>query len=340
MIVRSHRQSSCHLLVTHHGSIVPAIATKIFFAAVLGVIAKVINDGYFGEKVDSGTTFSFSPFTALGVAISLFLGFHNNASYARWWEARQLWGTQIIAVRNLIRFLLGSLGSTGTTEHDTSKTGDEDCDVEAGRSANDESFANDWREKIILLAMAQTHAVRAQLRPVCLSDTPRTALEDRDRFLDASDRLIVCSAPNPANAILFHASKILGQSDLTEYSRIHASTLIDRLCEIQASLERLHNTSLPLAYSLLVHRTAFFFVVLAPFAMASSMGWWTPLFSAILAYTFFGLDELARHIQEPFRDEPHCLAMSAMCRAVEIDVCHGLRRDIPPPLKPINFVLM
>ena len=32
-------------------------------------------------------------------AISLFLGFRNNASYSRWWEARKQWGKQLITVR-------------------------------------------------------------------------------------------------------------------------------------------------------------------------------------------------------------------------------------------------
>ena len=342
MIVKTSRQTTFHLLLSMQGSIIPAIAHKILFATILGVIAKFVYDGKFGDDVEAAMTFSFSPFTALGVAISLFLGFHNNASYGRWWEARQIWGTQVVAMRNMIRFFLGVLDVSDddiniTEEVDKSAI---DGDVEEAVSSEDESMARNWREKIILLAVAQTHALRSQLRPSCKSDTPLTALQDRNRFLDASDLIIVDNAPNPGNAILLHASRILGRSPLTEYNMIQGIFLIDQLAEIQAKCERIHNTSLPFAYSLLVHRTAFFYVVLAPFAMVDTMGWWTPLFTAILAYTFFGFDELARQIQEPFQDEPHCLALSAMCRSVEIDVCEALKRKIPYPLEPINSVLM
>jgi ion channel-forming bestrophin family protein len=337
MIVKTHRQTSFHLLITMQGSVIPAIAPKILLAATLGVVAQLVNNGQLGET-DDISNFSFSPFTALGVAISLFLGFHNNASYSRWWEARQLWGAQIIAVRNLIRFLLGSLESGDETSVNNIEETVEG-DLEGG--VNDgESSAKDWREKVILLTVAQTHALRSQLRPSCKADVPRSALDDRNRFLGATDRILIEKAPNPANAILLYATKILGKAPLTEYNRVHASVLIDRFCEIQTACERIHNTSLPLAYSLLVHRTAFLFVILAPFGMTTTMGWWTPLFTAILAYTFFGLDELARQIQEPFRDEPHCLALSAMCRTVEIDVFHALGREIPPPLQPVDLVLM
>jgi len=52
------------------------------------------------------------------------------------------------------------------------------------------------------------------------------------------------------------------------------------------------------------------------------------------------LQTVARQIQEPFLDEPQCLALSAMCRAVEIDVCEALGREIPPKLQPTKSVLM
>lgn len=100
------------------------------------------------------------------------------------------------------------------------------------------------------------------------------------------------SSPNPASAILLRAATILGEdSELPEYSLIHASKIIDRLGDIQTGCERIQNTTIPFAYSLLVHRTTTFYILLAPFALVESMGWWTPLFAAILGYTFFGLDE-------------------------------------------------
>lgn len=280
------------------------------------MVAQLIRD----EKAQQYVEFSFTPFTALGVAISLFLGFHNNASYGRWWEARTLWGTQIIAVRNLSRFLIGSL-----------------MNFEQGEG-------KDWRHEIMALCIAQTHALRYQLRQNCAMDTV-SAYEDRNRFLTVEQRKIVDQKINPADAILTFMATIVGQqyrdATIDSYTMIQLSQLIDRICEIQTSCERIHNTSLPLAYSLLVHRTTFLYVILAPFAIVDSMGWYTPVFTAILAYTFFGLDELARQIQEPFRDEPHCLALSAMSRTVERDISNmmGLL-DIPPPLQPHRSVLM
>ena len=64
----------------------PAITPVILFSAAMGVLAKIVYDNHLGDAWREAMEFSFLPFTALGVAISLFLGFHNNASYGRWWE--------------------------------------------------------------------------------------------------------------------------------------------------------------------------------------------------------------------------------------------------------------
>lgn len=234
-----------------------------------------------------------------------------------------MWGTQIISVRNLIRFLGGSLGCIAK--------GDFEVDKEKP------ICTRDWGARIIMLAMAHTHALRAQLRPFCKFDASITALHDRDRFLTEEERESICRSRNPANAILELAGTIVGaeykNSSIDSHVMVQLSQLLDRLCAIQTGCERIHNTSMPVAYSLLVHRTAFLYVILAPFAMVQVMGWWTPVFTAVIAYTFFGLDELARQLQEPFRDEPHCLALSAMCRTIEIDVSEALGMEVPHYMK-------
>ncbi len=138
-----------------------------------------------------------------------------------------------------------------------------------------------WRQNIVRLSCAHTHSCRHQLRPHCKMDgTINTALRDRNRFLTQSEQRKLLNCRNPANSILFMASKILGsahKSKLIEtYSMIHVQTTIDKLCEIQTACERIHNTSLPLAYSLLVHRTSVLYVLLVPFAIVENVGWWTP----------------------------------------------------------------
>ncbi|MEY8839292.1 bestrophin family protein, partial [Cribrihabitans sp. XS_ASV171] len=44
-----------------------------------------------------------APFAVFGIALSLFLGFRNNAAYDRWWEGRKLWGQLVADMRSLTR---------------------------------------------------------------------------------------------------------------------------------------------------------------------------------------------------------------------------------------------
>ena len=68
--------------------------------------------------------------------------------------------------------------------------------------------------------------------------------------------------------------------------------------------------------------------------MVAVLGWWTPLFNAGLAYTFFGLDEVARQCEQPFGDEPQCLGLAALCRTIEISVAEALEEPAPEPFQP------
>jgi len=56
-----------------------------------------------------GIHLTVAPFSILGVAIAIFLGFRNNACYARYVEARQLWGQLMIASRSLFREVKNTL---------------------------------------------------------------------------------------------------------------------------------------------------------------------------------------------------------------------------------------
>ena len=65
------------------GSIVPAILPQVIFAAIWGAAAAFLRSLPDDSRWDQDTRYNFTPFTALGVAISLFLGFRNNACYDR-----------------------------------------------------------------------------------------------------------------------------------------------------------------------------------------------------------------------------------------------------------------
>ena len=154
------------------GSIVPEILPQILFAAMTGLLAALVHDEKVTGSSDAWITFDFSPFTALGVAISLFLGFRNNACYDRWWEARKLLGTQLPHIRNLSRILL----------------------VVDRESA--------YRRHIVKLCVAHLHALHAQLRK------EEAAILECHKYLNQEEISHVETLTNKAEGLLTMAGQV------------------------------------------------------------------------------------------------------------------------------------
>ena len=116
---------------------------------------------------------------------------------------------------------------------------------------------------------------------------------------------------------------------------------LDQLTAIQGACERIRHTALPFAYTLLLHRTAHLFCALLPFGVVHTLGYATPLLTALVAYTFFGLDALGDELEEPFGTAQNDLPLDAMTRNIEIDLAEYRGLEVrPEPLRPVNFVLM
>ena len=86
-------------------------------------------------------------------------------------------------------------------------------------------------------------------------------------------------------------------------------------------------------------RTAYLYCLLIPLALLDSAGWLTPLFTAIVAYVFFGLAEVTEELADPFGETVNGLPLDAMCRTVEISLSPHLDLDPPPPLAAQNYIL-
>ena len=129
------------------------------------------------------------------------------------------------------------------------------------------------------------------------------------------------------------AGKIDGFGAMTLSSRLLSLT------QAQCGCERIATTPLPYVYSLLVFRTTWLFVLLLPLALIEPAGWLTPLFTVIVAYTFFGLAEVTEELAHPFGTTANALPLDAICRTAETSLAPFLNEVPPPPLLPHNFRL-
>ncbi|TDL30330.1 hypothetical protein E2R51_19045 [Jeotgalibacillus sp. S-D1] len=307
MIVKQ-KPNALKLFFTLRGSILPKIYPQIFLTILLSTLIAGIQywfPGFF-------SSYSTAPFTFLGVALSLFLGFRNNASYQRWWEARGQWGQLVVDARSLARQVLSFM----------------DEETETGRQT---------QRRMIHLTIAFTHALRHRLR-----DTE--PWQDVDRFVEPEHHLSMRQAQNLPEYLLRLMGKKVGYSRrerlLSEFLVQNMDERLTSMTVVLAACERIHYTPLPFAYTLLVHRTTYLYCFMLPFGLVSSLGWATPFVCAVIAYTFFGLDALSEELESPFGLAANNLPLSALSRTIEINLLEALgETDLPPDIKSKNGYL-
>ncbi len=295
MIVRD-RPHWRELAFAIRGSIVPAIAPRIALLMLFSAAMVLLE-----QRFDNFPEIDAIGFTVFGIALSLFLGFRNNAAYDRWWEARQLWGGLLADLRSFAR--------------------------EAQLFIADEAR---WCS-VIRLSLAFIHLHRANLRQ--LRDDPRArelggALADAPHPPDAALDRIAAELGEARDAGVLDG---FGAEALQE--RLASIALQ------QAGCERIATTPLPYVYSLLIYRTTYLYCLLLPLALAGPAGWLTPLFVGVVAYVFLGLAEVTEDLSQPFGTTPNALPLDAICRAAEISLAPHLGEEPPAPLEAKDFYL-
>ncbi len=304
MIVRK-RPGPLGLIFTLRGSILPRIFGRLVVVTLLATLLTAADLGW--PQIFPQIT--ALPFTFMGLALSIFLGFRTNTCYARWWEARGLWGRLEMAARSLARDM-------------------------------DALFPDDTalRQRVVRRLVGFTLGLAAQLR----QGQAATALAP---WLPEAEAAAAPALRNPLQATLRAIARELAearrQGRIGEPLYAQLETQLGVLTEAQTGCERIRNTPTPFAYWLLLNRTAWLFCLLLPFGYVGALGLATPAVVAILAYTFFGLDELSDELEEPFGTAVNDLPIDALARLVQIDLLESLgETDLPQPLKPVRDLLL
>jgi len=298
MIVRPHQHWFLRLF-DWHGSVLSNIVFRLSLNLLMSLIA------IFGYQWYStfGIHLTTAPFSLVGVSIAIFLGFRNNASYARFLEARTLWGSLHITQRSLLR------------------------QIKSMRGVSEEQV----REFTGLL-LAFCWCLKHRLRKTDVQ-------ADLQRLLPANWHSAVLHHPMPTSQILVCLSEWLAlRRDEGLVSDIVWQSIDENLNQLSAILggcDRIASTPIPFAYSLILHRTVYLFCTLLPFALVADLHLMTPLVSMFISYTFLSLEALAEELEHPFGTAPNHLPLDALCVTIERNL-KAMNGDmpLPEPLQP------
>ena len=310
MIVKKPRTWLRMLFSVHGTSLtrtLPRILLFTGFSLVITVLEVLLHIDTYSLTV--------TPFALIGVALSIFLGFRNNAAYDRYWEGRKLWGSLVNVSRSFARQTTTFVFAEG---------------------ADDE--LTDFHCEIVYRTIAYVHSLRHHLRDSSPYDDLKLFLPEDDlRNLDAQKNV-------PLFILRRIGERIRWAWQQGWIDRFHLSILEDsltRMTDIQGACERIKNTPIPYAYTILIHRIVAFYCLTLPFGIFTTVGVLTPVVVFSVSHAFLGLEEIGDEIEDPFGTAPEQLPLAALCRTIEVNLRQHLDESpVPELLQPVDDVLV
>ncbi|WFB66823.1 bestrophin family ion channel [Chryseobacterium sp. WX] len=276
------------MLFIWRGSVLKKIIVQLFIITLFSLAIYFFKGRIFDYKVHLNPTI----FTLIGLALAIFMGFCNSASYDRFWEGRKLWGLLVIETRSLTRQILFLVNDSSPE-------------------------AKEEKERMIKLISAFSWSLNFQLRD-------KSGTEHLERLLSPEQLQQVKNKKFIPNIILgFIADWLNEQNKKGNIDTIVMTSMdhqLNQFSTISGGCERIYNTPLPFAYSVLLHRTVYLYCFWLPFGLVDTLGWMMPLIVLLISYTFIALDAIIQEIGEPFGEEENDLALNSICRTIEFSI--------------------
>ncbi|MGH1348153.1 MAG: bestrophin family protein [Nannocystales bacterium] len=300
-------------LAAVRGTSLPRTWLRLFVTVLFAVVVTVLN-----ETGRIGATRSPLPFSLIGVALGIFLGFRNNTAYDRFWEGRKLWGRMVNVSRSLTRQIQMMVGP------------------QPGEPVDSAARAAVHRE-LVHRIVAYVHVFRHHLRnEPDLSDVVGHLPQDEVQALDGES--------NRPTAVTARTGERL--RELWDRGWIHPMHLpvleasLTEMTGIQGGCERIKATPIPASYTILIHRIVATYAFALPLGIVDITHGWTPVVVLLIAYAFYGLDAIGDEIEEPFGFDENDLPLSTLSRMIEVNVRQRLgETELPPLLEPEGGIL-
>lgn len=298
-------------------------------------------------------TIPWVPIAMVGTAVAFIVGFKNNATYSRLWEARQIYGAIVNSSRSWgimsKDFVTGPLAQRTTS------------DAELGAI----------RTRLVHRHIAWLHALRFQLRVprawehmikvynreyrkhYAVDEQDGNKLEDAIRGLVPEDeRRQVLAQSNVATQLIAAQSRDLrelhAQGVIDGLHHVEMEKLLVDLYDHQGKCERIKNFPYPRQYATINLMFVRLFIWMVPFGMLGEFAklgpafiWLTIPFTAVVAWVFMMMERIGEATENPFEGSANDVPITAITRTIEIDLREMLgEKDVPKPLAPVNNILL
>lgn len=293
------------------------------------------------------------PLALMGTAVAFVIGFKNNASYDRLWEARRIWGSIVNSSRSWAIMVKDYINNQSAKEPLA-----EEALKEIHRRLYYRHFA--WltalryqlREPRAWEAIYKSYNAEYKAH-VFKVEEQETKMEDAVKpYLSEDEYRYVLSKSNKAAQIIALQSedlkRLLERGLIDSYHHMELGKMLVELYNHQGGSERIKNFPYPRQYATLNLWFIKIFIFLLPFGMLQefdkfnhNMVWLAIPFTVLSGWIFTTMEKIGEASESPFEGSANDVPITTISRTIEIDMREMLNeKNIPPPLKPYNNILV
>jgi putative membrane protein len=293
------------------------------------------------------------PIALLGTAVAFVVGFKNNASYDRTWEARKAWGAIVNASRSWGIFVKDYI----TDKHAVNPISENDLIETKQRLINRHiawmtALRYQLREPRVWETINQSHNLEYKNKYFTVEEHDNNLQQLLQKYLSEKEFKEVMNTTNKAAQIISLQSadlqKLLRQGLIEDFRHMEMGKLLTEFYNQQGVSERIKNFPYPRQFATINLYFIKIFVALVPLGMlqefdklGDNLVWLTIPFSALSSWVFTTMEKIGSSTESPFEGSANDVPITAISRNIEIDLKEMLHMsDIPTPLKPVNNILL
>ena len=288
------------------------------------------------------------PVALVGTAAAFIAGFRNTQTYARVWEARQIYG----GIVNLSR-------TWGVMIRDSVRSADPEQERAIHRELFYRHFA--WMTALRFQLREPKYWENVQSRsyygrylkkyyqvPEWNSDL-QTELQT---YLAPGELAEIIGRKNRATQLLSLQSKTLRSLNenglLSDLNFVECEQLIKDLYDQQGRCERIKNFPYPRQFASISWFFVHILAVLLPMGflqefskLGPNMCWLTIPFSTLVGWMFMTLEQIGESTENPFEGNANDVPIASISRTIEIDMREMLdETELPSPIPVMNQIMM
>lgn len=271
----------------------------------------------------TGIVLPFPVAGILGSALAIFIAFRNQSSYARWWEARTIWGGIINNSRIFARQIIAYADNAAAI----GKVTQQDADM--------------YKKEMVDRQIAFAHSLRLHLRQ-------QEQLQELEHLLGAEEYRAIRQKQNRPNILLhwqgLRVKEAMTAEMLGAFDNISIEPNLSAFSNWQGACERIKNTPLPMNYQYFTRLFLYVFIFILPVCLMGdftkmNVAWLMIPVSLVVCFVFAVMNRVGEINENPFDNQMSDIPMTALCNTIERDLKEMLGEPLPERLTPRNGYL-